>query len=200
MLTGTLSGTLSGKLIGMMIGIALGTLVACGLSLEVSAQDAVTSRYISIGAGARRGSTTRIDSLAQIATRLLEIRWFDGGQAPVEVDGCHLALGAARTDGKVRVLTTQRFDVAFLSAEASAIEHDSPTMTSAVHFRGRDGNRFVITESERVVGQGRGIIQVDTVDFVTIGVALGDPKKELAAIRRLIGAFAEACALAGPVP
>jgi len=181
-------------------GMLLGTFAVCLLSLEMSAQDAPTSRYISVGAGVRRGSATRIDSLAQLATRLLDIRWFDGGQAPVEVEGCHLALGAARTDGKVRILTTQRFDVAFLSAEASAIEHDSPTMTSAVHFRGRDGNRFVITESERVVGQGRGIVQVDTVDFVTVGVALGDPKRELAAIRRLISAFSDACELARPVP
>lgn len=188
------------KPIGMLIGTLLGSLLACALTEEASGQDAATSRYISVGAGARRGSAARIDSLAQIATRLLEIRWFDGGQAPVEVDGCHVALGAARTDGKVRILTTQRFDVAFLSAEASAIEHDSPTMTSAVHFRGRAGNRFVITESERVVGQGRGLIQIDTVDFVTIGVAMGDPKKELAAIRRLIGAFSEACELARPVP
>ena len=141
----------------------------------------------------RRGTPADIQSLGRVASAVMDVLWFGGGQAVSEVSGCQVALSTARTDGPVRHSISQRFDAGWIGGMSEKREHDTPAMTTSIKALSRGGTRFVVRESQRFEGKVRTGEKTDTLDALDISVALGDPANRLRAIGLALMAFADAC-------
>lgn len=148
--------------------------------LVTGAQDrsSVSTAKSDMSAVARRGSTEEIQVAGERLQQALLANWFGGGQAVSEVTGCLVTLQATKTVGKSSALLVYRFDAGQIDDSLSKRLNDSDAMVSAYRFARRDGARFVVRDSSAVL-PSRSAAVTDSVDYVELGAAYGNPGRRL---------------------
>ncbi len=141
----------------------------------------------------RRGFAADIERAGQQAQKVLQVNWFGGGQAASEVNGCLLTLQATKTVGKISALYIYRVDVGQLDDSLSKRDDDSDAMVSSRRFVRRDGTRIVTRDSSQVLGPKPGAAPTDSLDYLEIGAAYGNPGRRLESMITALNVFRDVC-------